>query len=101
MNRPIDTYFIIAMPLAIAMVLALVLLSGRLKPETRTRVERVMALVFYPMITVYWVWQAATFAGEGRWIKAALMLPVAAIFGWIGLQAVRTGRLAPMSGPRP
>lgn len=99
MNQPIDTYFLIGLPVALAMVLALVLFSGRVKPETRTRIERAMAAVFYPLATVCWLWRAYEFASEGREINAALMVVVAGLFGWMGVQAVRTGRLAPVVRP--
>lgn len=93
MNQPIDTYFLIGLPLALAMVLILVLFSGRMKPETRARVERSMALVFYPLITVFWLWRAYEFSSEGRGVSAALMMVVACVFGWMGVRAIKTGRL--------
>lgn len=87
--------FMAIVPIALAMVLALVLFGDRLKPERRTRVERIMAAILYPLITVYWLWRAADLAGDGAVVAAAAMLMVAALFGWIGVQALRTGRLAP------
>lgn len=101
MTRPIDIYLLIGLPVAVAMVLALVAFGGRLKPETRRRVERLMAAVFYPLITVFWLWRAYDFATEADWFRAALMFGVAVVFGWTGLQAVRSGRLAPFSRPAP
>ena len=89
--------FMAIVPVALAMVLALVLFGSRLKPETRTRVERAMAAVFYPLITLYWLWRAYDFAGEGRGINAAMMIGVGCLFAWMGVRAVRTGRLAPMA----
>ena len=87
----------VLVPVALAMVLGIALLGGRLKPETRTRVERIMAAVFYPLITLYWLWRAASFAGEGDNLRAAAMIVVAIAFGWMGIQAVRAGRIAPFA----
>ena len=93
--------FMAIVPFALAMVLGLALFGGRLKPDTRVKVERAMAAVFYPLITLYWLWRSATFAGEGASVAALAMIVVAGMFGWMGLQAVRSGRLAPFaSRPR-
>ena len=93
--------FMAIVPVALLMVLALVLFGGRLKPETRMKVERIMAAVLYPLVTLYWLWRAASFAGEGNVVGALAMVTVAAVFGWMGLQSVRAGRLAPFSGRGP
>ena len=97
--RPIDVYAMIAIPLALAMVLGLVLFSGRMSPATRTRVERVMAGVFYPMAVVFWLWRAVGFYREGELLSTAAMAVVAILFVWLGVKAVRAGRVAPGSGP--
>ena len=97
MNRPLVTYFLVAVPLALAMVLALVLFSGRMKPETRTGVERVMAAIFYPVATFYWLWRAAEFLGEGSLLKSGAMAIVAAVFIALGFKAIRSRRRAPGS----
>ncbi len=89
--------FMAIVPVALLMVLGLVLFGGRLRPETRVRVERAMAGVFYPLITLYWLWRSATFAGEGNLLGAVAMIVVAGVFGWMGVQAVRSGRLAPFA----
>ena len=93
-----DVILTVSIPVAVAAVLGLVLFGGRLRPETRRQIERAMAGVFYPLITVFWLWRAYDFAIEGREFNAAMMAVVAALFGWMGVQAVRTGRLAPVSG---
>lgn len=94
-------FFMALVPVGVAMALGLSLLGGRLKPETRARMQRVMAAVFYPVVTLVWLWQAAGFADERNWIGAAAMLGLALYFGWMGLQAVRLGRLAPFAGRTP
>jgi hypothetical protein len=94
-NRPIDIYFMVGLPIAIAMVIGVVLISGRLKPEVRTRFERVLAGIFYPMVVIYWVWRAVDFASEGDWFRGAMMALVAVAFSVLGVRAVRLGRLAP------
>ncbi|GLS01474.1 hypothetical protein GCM10007859_14890 [Brevundimonas denitrificans] len=96
-----DVFITVTIPVAVAAVLGLVLFGGRLRPETRRLVERAMAGVFYPLITVFWLWRAYDFAIEGREFSAAMMVVVAAVFGWMGVKAVRTGRLAPMASPTP
>lgn len=98
MTRPIDVYMMVGIPVALAMVLVVVLFSGRMKPEARTRIERGMAAVFYPMVTVFWLWKAYDFAGQGDWLRAVLMIGVAIVFGWMGVRAFRAGRLAPSAG---
>jgi hypothetical protein len=90
-----DVLLTVTLPVAVAAVLGLVLFGGRLKPESRRHVERAMAGVFYPLITVFWLWRAYDFAIEGREFNAAMMVTVAAVFGWMGVKAIRTGRLAP------
>lgn len=101
MSRPLDIYVMVAIPLALAMVLTLVLFSGRMNPETRTRVERVMALVFYPMAVIFWLWRGVEFYRQEELLSAVAMGVVAVLFGWMGVKAVRAGRLAPGSGPTP
>ena len=94
-----DVLIAVIVPVALAMVLGLVLFGGRLKPETRRRIERVLAIIFYPLTTVFWLWRAYDFAGEGRGISAAMMVGVACLFAWMGVRAIRTGRLAPITSP--
>ena len=96
-----DVLLTVTIPVAVAAVLGLVLLGGRLGPKTRRHVERAMAGVFYPLITVFWLWRAYDFAIEGRELNAVMMVVVAAVFGWMGVQAVRTGRLAHMTSAAP
>lgn len=91
--------FMAILPFALAMVLGLALFGGRLKPDTRIKVERGMAAVFYPLITLYWLWRAYDFAGEGRGINAAMMVGVGCLFAWMGVRAVRSGHLAPVASP--
>lgn len=96
-----DVLITMIIPVAVAVVVGLVLFGGRLKPETRRRVERVIAGIFYPLITIFWLWRAYDFANEGQQINAAMMVVVAGVFAWMGVHAVRTGRLAPMTRSAP
>lgn len=95
MTRPIDIYFMVGLPIAIAMMIAVVLVSGRLKPEVRTRFERGLAAIFYPMAVIYWLWRAVEYSGEGDRLRCVLMAIVAVAFSVLGIRAFRLGRLAP------
>ncbi len=91
----LDAIFTVLLAIVVAAVLAFVALSGMLSAGARSRVERVMAWVFYPLFVVFWGWRALEFGGDGSWFGAALMVLVAAAFAWQGYRAIRQGRLVP------
>ena len=95
MIEPIDYLFLLGVPLVLVATLLFVLFSGRLAPETRGRIEKVLGWVFWPLVTVYWTWRAVEFGLEGEWINMGLMGLLAVVFGAQGLTAIRQGRFLP------
>ena len=94
--RPIDLLFTVGLVLGIAALLMFVLFSGRLAPAVRAKVERVLAWIFWPVVTAHWVWRAVEFGLQDKWIGMVLMAALAVVFGGQGLAAMRQGRLTPV-----
>jgi hypothetical protein len=98
--RPIDYIATFAIAAAVAVLLGFALVSGRLPPALRSKIERVLGWLFWPAIVVFWSWRSVYFALEGNWFAALMMVVVAVTSGWTGLKAIREGRLLPLEGRR-
>tara|TARA_R110002167_G_scaffold26292_6_gene90635 strand:+ start:903 stop:1205 length:303 start_codon:yes stop_codon:yes gene_type:complete len=85
--------FTVMMPLALGLVLGLVLFGARLDPVVRTRVERAVTVIAFPLFVAFWVWRALTYLGQENLLMTCLMAVVAGIFVLEGIKAFRRGRV--------
>ncbi|KQW79554.1 hypothetical protein [Brevundimonas sp. Root1279] len=95
-----DLYFLFAFPVVLLLVFGFLMFGRGLEPEKRQRVERIMAAIVYPVITVFWFWKSYEYALKEHWAFAVGMLGVGLIFTLNGVRAVREGRLAPRKRAR-
>ncbi|MFC5344324.1 hypothetical protein ACETK8_17580 [Brevundimonas staleyi] len=89
---PLNILVMLAIPLALLGVLAIVLISGRLSPQTRLKVELGLATVFYPATILFfaWVaWQSWDPTSRLSWMMAAITAAFAVMIGLQGLSIVR------------
>ena len=87
--------FTAIVPLALLMVLAFVLLSGRMSEGVRKRVELGLTLTIYPVFILYWAWQAWDNQRQGDWLGVGLMLFLVGLFAIQFVVALRSGTLFP------
>ncbi len=95
-----DFLFTGLIPLALLAVLGVVLASGRLKPETRSGLERALVTVFYPLFVVFALWRAFAHFRE-RDMTTSLLFGVAAV-GVLheGLKLFRRRRMAALAAAK-
>lgn len=93
--------FTVMMPVALALVLGTVLFGARLEASMRTRVERIVSVIAYPMFVAFWIWRALTYLGEDNLLMTCLMAVVAGIFAVEGVKAFRRGRVIASRLPVP
>ena len=93
--------FTVMMPVALVLVAGTVLFGARLEPTLRTRVERAVAVIAYPLFVAFWVWRALTYLGEDNVLMTLLMAVVAGIFAVEGVKAFRRGRVIASRLPVP
>lgn len=87
--------FTAIIPLALLMVLAFVLLSGRMSEGVRKRVELGLTLIVYPVFVLYWAWQAWDNQQQGDWVGVGLMLILVGLFAVQFVLAPRSRTLFP------
>lgn len=87
--------FMAIVPLALMLVLAFVLLSGRLSEATRKRVELGLILIVYPAFVLTWAWQAWEAQRSGDWAVFGLNLVLVCLFAVQFVVALRTRVLFP------
>jgi hypothetical protein len=85
--------FTLLMPVALVLVLGTVLFGARLEASMRTRVERIVSVIAYPMFVAFWTWRALSYLREDNLLMTCLMAVVAGIFAVEGLKAFRRGRV--------
>ena len=93
----LNIFAICAIPLALLGVLAIVLISGRLSPTMRLRVELGVAAFFYPAIIVFFawtVWRAWDPTSRLSWVMAAIAVAFSLMIGLQGSSVVRKLRNA-------
>ncbi|MFA4894053.1 hypothetical protein [Brevundimonas sp.] len=90
--------FTALVPAALLMVLAFVLLSGRMSDGLRRRVELGLILIFYPVVILTWAWQAWDNQRQGDWLGFGLMLILVAVFATQFVLALRSRTLFPRFG---
>ncbi|HYD27356.1 hypothetical protein [Brevundimonas sp.] len=95
-----DLYFLFAFPVVLILVFGFLIFGGRLEGEKRQRVERTIAAIIYPLITLYWLWKAYDYGVKEEWFLGLAMLGVGLIFVMNGIRSVHQGRLAPRKRPR-
>jgi uncharacterized paraquat-inducible protein A len=88
-DRALDIVFIVAVPVALMLVLGLVLMSGKLRLKTRSRLELGLVLVFYPMVAVFLVGQAVDAGQAGDWLTCVGQAGLALFFVFSGVGIVR------------
>ena len=81
--------------LVLLMVLAFVLLSGRMSEGVRKRVELGLTLIVYPVFVLYWAWQAWDNQRQGDWLGVGLMLFLVGLFAIQFVVALRSRTLFP------
>ena len=86
---PTNVFLMLAIPLGLMGVIALVLLSGSLRPSLRRRLEWLMIGLFYPGMTIYFGWRAAQQAIDADWLAAALSGALGCLLAWQGVVMVR------------
>ena len=95
-----DLYFLVAFPVVLILVIGFLIFGGRLQDEKRQGVERVIAAIIYPVISLFWLWKAYDYGVREEWLLALAMLGVGLIFVMNGIRSVHQGRLAPRKRPR-
>ena len=86
---PTNVFFMVAIPLGLLGVIGLVLISGRLAPATRRRLELFLMLAFYPGMVAVLGWQAVRLTAEGDWTGGALNGLIAATLAVQGVVMLR------------
>ena len=95
-----DLYFLFAFPVVLILVIGFLAVGGRLEGEKRQKVERVIAAIIYPLISLFWLWKAYDYGVEENWFLAVAMLGIGLIFVMNGIRSVHQGRLAPRKRAR-
>ena len=93
----LNVLVMLAIPLALLGVLAIVLVGGRLRPQTRRKVELALLAVLYPALTVFFLWltwQNWDPVSRGSWLMAAVVAGFVVGVGLELLTAVRKLRQA-------
>ncbi len=67
-----NVIFMLAIPLGLAGIIGLILLSGTLSATVRRRLELSMMAVFYPGMAIFFAVRAVQTATEAQWLLAAL-----------------------------
>ena len=81
----------------IALVILLVVLSGRMSKRARAGLELIVGVLMYPTVTALWGWQAYQRFGDGDWIYAGLMSVATVVMTTTGIYAIRRRTLAPFA----
>lgn len=82
--------FTAIVPLALLLVLAFVLLSGRMSEGLRKRVEFALTLIVYPVFILHWSWQAWDHQQQADWLEVCLYLGLAVLFAVQFVLALRS-----------
>ncbi len=90
--------FTALVPAALLMVLAFVLLGGRMSDGLRRRVEFGFILIFYPVVILTWAWQAWDNQQQGDWFGFGMMLILVGVFAVQFVLALRSRTLFPRFG---
>ncbi len=90
--------FMAIVPLALLLVLAFVLLSGRMSETVRKRVELCLILIAYPALILTWAWQARDDQRVGDWAGFGLNLALVCVFAIQFVVALRSRTLFPRYG---
>ncbi|WP_339929711.1 hypothetical protein [uncultured Brevundimonas sp.] len=85
--------FTALIPVAVALALGAALLGARLEPTLRTRVERVVAAIVYPLFAAFWIWRALIYLDDDNLLMACVMAVLAGFFAVEGVKAFRRGRV--------
>jgi len=87
--------FMAIVPLALLLVLAFNLLSGRMRETMRKPVALGLTLVLYPAFILSGAWWARDNYHEGDWVGFGMMLTLAGVFAIQFVVALRTRSLFP------
>ena len=87
--------FTALIPLALLLVLAFVLLSGRMSETVRKRVELGLILLAYPAFVLTWAWQAWDAQRANDWAGVGLNLVLVVAFAVQFVVALRSRTLFP------
>ena len=90
--------FMAIVPLALLLVLAFVLLSGRMSEAVRKRVELALILIVYPALILTWVWKVWDDQRAGDWVGFGLNLALVCVFAIQFFAALRSRTLFPRYG---
>lgn len=90
--------FMAIVPLALLLMLAFVLLRGRMSEGVRRRAELGLTLILYPAFILNWAWQAWNDEQQGDWFGFSMMLILVGVFAVQFVLALRTRTLFPRFG---
>ena len=90
--------FMAVVPLALLLVLAFVLLSGRMSEKLRKRLELSLIISIYPVFILHWAWQAWSNHQRADWSGFGLMLAMVGVFIIHFAMALRSRTLFPRYG---
>lgn len=95
-----DILLLVGLPIAIALLIAVVLVSPWISPRARTVVERILAVVIYPAGAIALGWLGLEYWRDGDWLRCVLNAVFAAGLLALAFRAIRQGRLAPIGARR-
>ncbi len=78
----------IAVPLLVALMIAVAVLGRRIAPEARLRMERILAAVVYVSATSYFGWGLADSVGEQDWTGSSLRALLTFVFAGLALRSI-------------
>ena len=84
-----NVFFMLAIPLGFAGIIALVLLSGSMSPARRRWIEGLMMAVFYPGMTVFFAYRAMGGLVEHDWLVGGAQLGLAVMMAVQGVMLFR------------
>ena len=92
---PMDAVVTAIGAVVIALVIILVIFSGRMSKAARSAVEIVVGILLFPTVTGPWSGRAIEGVRDGDWLYAGLMAVAAAVFAVTGFYAIRRRTLTP------
>ena len=90
----------IGVPIAMALVLGAVVMSGRMPARFRAVIERGLAAVVYPAAALFAGWRALENWKDGDWFGGVAGMAFVGLMLALGFRALRQRRLEPLGRPR-
>ena len=99
MMRSFDVYATAAIFVAVGLLVASPLISGRLGANARQKLERPFFALVYSTCLALAAWRAFTSAIEGLWLGAAVTLAAAVASAFLLSRVIRGRRATSPAGP--